>query len=309
MLSKIYKSALFKIINNFRVLLALNKINNKTIYSNCDLTLVIFSKDRPFQLRSLIASVKENFSGLSKIIVIHTASSVSMSNRYKKLASSFKNGIIKFIEEKDDFKKNLNQVLFQVKTTHIIFSVDDILLFDRVILEDLEYVIKKNNIFSLRLGQNINFSYMSSANQTTPKKFKRHKGDIISWKISDGKYDFSYPFSLDMHIFSSKLIKTISNYLFFNSVNSYESALNIITKYVSNWEIYSFNNSKCVNLPFNKIQNENDNNSAGFDYKELNFDFDNNKIYDFKSIKINHINSPHQILDVSKVKLKKNMYT
>ena len=115
-------------------------------------------------------------------------------------------------------------------------------------------------------------------NQILPSNYKNHKGDIISWKISDGKYDFSYPFSLDMHILSTEFVQIFSNELFYNSVNSFEGALNVITKYVSNWNIYSFSNSKCVNLPFNKIQNENDNNNAGFDHEDLNIDFDDNKI-------------------------------
>ena len=308
MLKKIYKSILFKIINNALVILFLLKIRKKNMYSDCDLTLVIFSKDRSFQLRSLLLSIKENFFGLSRIIVVYKASSMPIMARYKKLATAFKSEIIYFFEEKEIFKKSLNKALLNVKTSHIIFSVDDILVFDQVNFKDFKHIIKDNNIFSLRLGTNINFCYTKDAKQSIPNNYKSYGNNIISWKISDGKHDFAYPFSLDMHVFSSKMIKKLSNFLFFNSINSFEGALNIITKYVKNWHIYSFNKSKCVNLPFNKVQNDNNNKFGGFDYNDLDEDYDNGLIYDFKSIKIKDINSPHQILDVPKINIILNNY-
>ena len=304
MMSKILKSINFKIINNYKTIRCLNKINKINKHNNPHVSLIIFSKDRPFQLRSLLFAIKENLFGLSNIFVVYRASSNAMLKRYIKIENMFKPEGMKFIEEKNDFKKDLNLTLQLVKTSHIMFSVDDILIFDKVNISDLKSIIEKNHIFSLRLGKNITYCYPMNKNQIIPMNFKRHKGDIISWKINDGEYDFSYPFSLDMHVLSTELIQLVSKQLLYNSVNSYEGALNIITKYISNWDIYSFNNSKCVNLPFNKIQNENDNNFAGFDHKELNVDFDNNKIYDYRYIKNKKIYSPHQILQIPKVKIK-----
>ena len=60
-----------------------------------------------------------------------------------------------------------------------------------------------------------------------------------------------------------------------------------------------------MNLPFNKIQNENDNNYAGFDHEDLNIDFDDNKIFDYTFIKKVKINSPHQVLKIPKIKIKR----
>ena len=303
-IKKFYKSVLFKIINNFVIIFFLKKINKHTTHTNCDLTLVIFSKDRPFQLRSLLLSVQKNFKGISEIFVIYKISSNSMSTRYEKLATTFKSKNINFFQEKKTFKKSLNEILSNIKTSHIIFSVDDVLVFDQIKFDDFKHIVKNNNIFSLRLGKNINFCYTSNTTQMIPENYKQHKEDIISWKISDGSYDFSYPFSLDMHVFSKNIIQIASKHLFYNTVNSYEGALNKITKYVSNWDIYSFNKSKCVNLPLNKVQNENDNKFGGLDYNDLNKDFDNNEIYDFQSIQVENINSPHQILDLRKIKIR-----
>ena len=52
------------------------------------------------------------------------------------------------------------------------------------------------------------------------------------------------------------------------------------------------------------MQNENDNKFGGLDYNDLNKDFDNNEIYDFQSIQVENINSPHQILDLRKIKIR-----
>ena len=133
------------------------------------------------------------------------------------------------------------QCLNNIKTSHIIFSVDDILLFDPVYVQDFKHVVKDNNIFSLRLGVNINFCYTKGVKQNIPYNYKSYRGDIISWKISDAKHDFAYPFSLDMHVFSTEMIRNMSNALFFNSINSFEGALDVITKYIShlNYKIVS----------------------------------------------------------------------
>ena len=304
MIKKICKSMLFNLINNIVIITLLNKIKKRDKFKNSNITLVVFSKDRPFQLRSFLFSVLENFYGLTKIIVIYNASNEKVNNRYKKLDYTFNDQNIFFYKEDLKFKKNLNKVLSNIKTSHILFSVDDILVFDKIKLEKFQFIINEGNVFSLRLGSNVNFCYMMDTYQGVPKNYMRHKNDIISWKVSDADYDFAYPFSLDMHVFPTNFMKYMSKNLFFSSVNSFEGALNKITKYLPSLSIYSFYTSKCVNLPFNKVQEENNNKSAGYDHNDLNNDFDNDQYFDFNAIKIQDVHSPHQIFHVPKQKIK-----
>lgn len=303
MIKKLFKSIFFNIINNAIIIILLKKIKKRIKFKESKITLVVFSKDRPFQLRSFLLSIFKNFYGLTRVIIIYNASDDTVLSRYKKLKATFSNENICFYKESTKFKKNLNKVLSNIKTSHILFSVDDILVFEKIRLKDFQYIINDNNIFSLRLGSNIKFCYMMNDHQNLPNNYIHNKNNIISWKISDAKYDFAYPFSLDMHVFPTNLIKLMSRCLFFTSVNSFEGSLNKITKYVSNWFIYSFYTSKCINLPFNKVQNENNNKYGGQVSNILNKDFDDDKYFNFDEIKIKDIYSPHQILEVPKQKL------
>ena len=105
MIYKIYKSIIFKIINNFRVIRFLKNIKKIKEHNNPSVTLIIFSKDRPFQLRSLLFSLIDNMFGLSNTFIIYKASSNRMFTRYKKIVTTFRHKTFKFIEENESFKK------------------------------------------------------------------------------------------------------------------------------------------------------------------------------------------------------------
>jgi hypothetical protein len=308
MVNSLYKLILNKIYNNIIILCLLKNINRtKTrIKKNTNIILIVFSKDRPFQLRSFLLSALKNLIGISKIIVIYKSSDKNILYRYQSLILFFQSKPIQFVEEKSYFKIVLNKIISKTNSSHIMFSVDDILIFDQIIISNFKDLIKENSIFSLRLGKNINYSYILDKDQGLPKEHKKHKNNILSWKVKDGKNDFGYPFSLDMNVFPSGVIKKLTKYLIFSNVNSYEGALNKVTKYIPNWDIFSFSFSKCVNLPLNKVQIENNNKFAGQDSSDLLEDFDKNKYFDFNMLNSSNVNSPHQVFNLNKIDIKKN---
>ena len=73
--------------------------------------------------------------------------------------------------------------------------------------------------------------------------------------------------------------------------------------YGENWTQHGAGAGMIITTATRPRQNDNNNKFGGFDYNDLDDDYDNGLIYDFKSIKIKDINSPHQILDVPKINI------
>lgn len=269
-----------------------------------NLDLIVFSKDRPFQLKSYLFSVLMNVRGINSITVLYASSSSDIYDRYVKLLSldCFKN--ICFIQQEKTFKKELISILDKIHSNHIMFAVDDMLVFGRI---DVKYIIsnlKEKSIFSVRLGHNIKYSYTLDKPQQLPDNCQLDKlTGFVSWKIRNGDADFSYPMSVDMHILPSTLVRRLSKWLIYTAPNSYEGALSLTSFFIGGWDLVSFSNSKCVNLPLNKVQSENDNRAE--DEASLGrflTDFDNGYCFDPNSIDGELVSSPHQAIAIKKIK-------
>lgn len=269
-----------------------------------EVDLVIFSKDRPFQLKSLLLSVLSRLNGIRSISVLYSASSSQMKDRYSLLISDDFFNNISFIHESRSFKKDLNGVLKSLRAEYVMFAVDDMLVFGEVNFSDVLPALEDDSIFSLRLGANITYSYTLECDQVFPvlSYDAPNNDEYVFWKIKDAEHDFSYPMSVDMHVIPLFLIRRLSNFLFFYAPNTYEGALNKISYFIRDWKMMSFKISKCVNLPINKVQGENENRSENGDPSDLADHFDQGLCFDYTLIDGSEINSPHQILELETIK-------
>jgi hypothetical protein len=268
------------------------------------LDLVVFSKDRPFQLKSYLLSVLINVKGINSITVLYTSTSDDIHNRYATLLllNCFKD--VHFVQQKKSFKIELISILDKINSNYMMFAVDDMLVFDKIDTKNIILNLKEKSIFSMRLGRNIKYSYTLNKPQTLPDNYHNDKlTGFISWKVKDGIADFSYPMSVDMHIFPSILIKNLSKWLMYTAPNSYEGALSLSSLFIGNWDLVSFHYSKCINLPLNKVQDENNNRSEDdTSIDRFMVDFDNGYCFDPNSINKEFVSSPHQVLAIKKIK-------
>jgi len=277
-------------------------IRYKYIKNSSDVDLVVFSKDRPFQLRSYLLSVLKNVSGIRSVSVLYSSTSSKALGQYEAIISLDCMKGVNFVSQNRQFKSELVKILSGIKSHYVMFAVDDMLVFDDIDVRKIASNLKPNSIFSLRLGRNIKYSYTLNEAQSFPEVHSKDlSNEHLCWKIKDGKSDFSYPMSVDMHIFPSLLICRLSRWLLYAAPNSYEGALSLFSYFIRDWNLVSFYDSKCVNLPINKVQNENDNRSCGGSLEQLMDDFDLGYCFDPHSFDKRLVISPHQVLEVKKI--------
>jgi hypothetical protein len=220
--------------------------------------LVIFSYDRPLQLRSLLYSLKTHAVNLSNISVIARTSN----NRFKKNYALIEQEFNKFIPIKilyqsnppHDFKSLVLKAIFNDTSPYVVLAVDDLILRDRV---DFNYccdLMQKHNIYTclLRLGENI-----LPANGFNHPKFEEIEGDILKWKFnSNDSISWRYMHNFELSIYKKTLIKqdleNISSKLFTSP--RFEGAWMKHVKYDSYG--MCFKRSKIVNLPLNLVRTE-----------------------------------------------------
>jgi len=161
--------------------------------------LIIFSKDRAFQLDGLLSSLKENCNIFSCISILYKTSNDYHEKAYKQLSKT--RPIPQWWQE-TDFKRDLLSMMSRREFT--CFMVDDMICFKKV----PQFEIEDELCYSLRLGSNI---------RNYPGKNR------WNWKEADGY--FKYPFSVDGHIFRTNYIKTLLEAQHYTNPNKLETKL------------------------------------------------------------------------------------
>lgn len=217
---------------------------------------IVFSKDRAMQLDALLGSFFETKIGECSVKVIYTHSSDAHKKSYQDLHSIYREKVDFIVEDEFScFKECLEHVMLELRSERVFFLVDDIVFTESVDYSYLSLIDLTNAIFSLRMGANLNFSYVVNSKQPLPKNIK-FNGTLLEWKWSDGLFDWGYPLSVDGHIFSVTEVISWIKRLNFRSPSSFENSLQNI-KFEYRHKIgFSFTKSKIVNIPANKVQLE-----------------------------------------------------
>jgi hypothetical protein len=273
---------------------------------NNELLIVIFSKNRAMQLHGLLTSIYNNLQTNFNINVLYTYTDESYKNGYELLKNEFTN--INYVNENDfeTFSDSLKHIFKTNESDFCMFLTDDDLFYNKVVLPYTEI----NNIFtltncitiSLRLGLNTTVCYtlnrlntISKYNEETHIYNINLIEPIIHWKISDGKYDYAYPLSVDGHIFKYQYMKYFVENLGYNNPNMFEAMLCHSER--PDMVMSSFRHSKLVNLPLNRVQNTFINKfGQTFKYEEdvLNNIFLDGGRIDLNKMNFDNITSPHQ---------------
>jgi hypothetical protein len=139
-------------------------------------SLIIFSKDRTLQLKSLLLSIKANTDISEKNIY------VIYKNVIKEISfGSLKDSFNCTFVEQGDFLEDLKNIVLSSPSTYFQFMVDDLIVKDKISLEQVETFMDDNpdvDSFCFRMGKNIKCGRQP--------EFKEHDGGILTWETAKG---------------------------------------------------------------------------------------------------------------------------
>lgn len=228
------------------------QINSKIAENS--LGCVVFSMDRALQLDGLLRSFFLNKQGECTIKVIYRTSNDEHKKSYQEVEERFK-GKVDFFEEMGSFKSTLVNVLNQLKSGKLFFLVDDIIFTESFDCDFLSTIDTSKYIFSLRMGNHLNYSYVVDKLQKLPE-FIEKNDEYLYWDWSKSELDWAYPLSVDGHIFNKQEILAMVEYFDFKAPNSFEEVLQNAKELFSCRLGMSYPKARIVNNPCNKVQNE-----------------------------------------------------
>ena len=226
---------------------------------------IVFSKDRALQLHALLSSYFELVTHPAPVTVLYHTLTPAHDQSYRDLIDIFIDYPIHFQKQHDNkFKEDLVGILSQQKSDKIFFLVDDMLFLEKIDLDTFTSFDTDTFVPSLRLGENLNFCYTLQQEQPLPHWLNHPQcpQKMLSWTWQDGKFDWTYPLSVDGHLFGRWEILAMTKLLDFTAPNTYEIALQQFSNIFEARIGIAYKKSVVINIPWNKVQAENDNKSG-----------------------------------------------
>jgi len=240
-----------------------SRITYDSLSSKYPAECIVFSKDRALQLHALISSYLEKVASPVPIHILYHTSTQSHQKAYEKIIGIFPNNNISFTKQDSDnsFRSNLISLLKSVHAEKIFFLVDDVLFIEDFDIEDFVKFDTDKFVPTLRMGLNLNKCYTLQKEQPLPELMPDiiKDKDKITWKWNQGVYDWAYPVSLDGHFFSTQELTTMIQLIDFSAPNTLEDQLQKFRRFFLFRMGVSYRKAKIVNIPCNKVQNENKN--------------------------------------------------
>lgn len=270
------------------------------------LQIIIFSFNRAMQLDTLLRSVYKHFKFDNyRVEVLYNTSDRDFEKGYDLLKGKYLQ--VEFVKEstnKDHFGikdamcfYNLKKIIKHKQLRNAksdfrsllcgmlhgnadcsMFLTDDSAFYSDVCLTDdiLSWVNEKplQRSFSLRLGIGIN--------QEEPKT---EKDGFVYWDYykSCEKKNWTYQFSVDGHIYSTKLLRQLADKIFFTNPSFFES---MVCNYVREKRMLSegmcFRKSTLLSYPINMVQKVADNESLNASLETLNEKFLEGYTFDYE---------------------------
>lgn len=262
--------------------------------------LIIFSYDRPMQLAALLASLFQNTKNLGKVSVIYRYSGMPFQMGFNKLIKEFPNVTFKLQQSKEEFR-SMTLELVESSSQFVCFAVDDLIVRGTFDFKQCEQILESTGAygFYLRLGRNINFSYMANK-ESQISNLQSVDKDIFSFNFKNGTEDWAYPNSLDMVIYRRNDVVADLMKLNFNTPNFLEGSWAGRAKL--NQEGLIFSDSKVVNIPINMVNRSTNRNMNSYSTRQLLKMFNQGFKLDIEYLSTLPVNSPHMEL---KLKFKK----
>ena len=228
---------------------------SKTDSNEDQVDAVVFSYNRPMQLYSLLESFGKRAKNIRSIEVIYRSDNDQYDEGYSIVQDTFKNIIwTKQKNPPSDFKKCVLQAAFNPSSPakYVVFAVDDIIIKDDIDFSETARLLKKTGAygFYLRLGQNIQHSYMANKKDPPPKSVIVETG-VRAWSFQQGVADWGYPNTVDMTVYRKEDIKAAISRLNFNNPNYLEAFWDKLAD--RNQLGICYDTSKILNIPMNIV--------------------------------------------------------
>ncbi|WP_406659831.1 hypothetical protein V7O66_08235 [Methanolobus sp. ZRKC3] len=224
---------------------------------------IIFSMDRAIQLHALLCSYFENVNNSVPVHVLYRTSSSAHQKAYNEVFSLFEDSQVSAVyqKNKDSFKDQLIPILESVSAEKVFFLVDDIVFTEDLDIFDFVKFDALTTVVSLRMGANLKRAYTTQKDQKLPPFIPDaiSDKDKLCWIWKNGELDWSYPLSVDGHLFLTREIIVLAKNTSFNSPNTFEGNLQGHLRYFKHRHGICYQKSKIINLPINKVQDYNNN--------------------------------------------------
>ena len=221
---------------------------------------IVFSKDRALQLHALLASFYEQVSRPVPVHVLFSATGKKHGKAYDDVFSLFQRHGVVAIRQKnaDSFREQFLSLLKSLESEAVFCLVDDIVVTERIDMDDFLQAETRESVPSLRLGTNLSRAYTTQQDQPLPPFIDpdpRADGKR-RWFWKDGACDWGYPLSLDGNLFSTREFLLLAERCRFRSPNTLEDDLQRYSKYFKNRHGICYTKSKIMNIPANRVQND-----------------------------------------------------
>lgn len=216
---------------------------------------IVFSRNRPLQLEGLLDSLAANAPWVVNdgVHVLFRADTFAFLSGYRKVAHEHPWARLR--AQGDDFTDDLNDMLADA-TRLVVFFTDDDVMFRQPLIGDIEELGPEVIAFSWRLGRNTTFCYPLDTPQPVPMG--------MTWRWEDAQLDFSYPMSLDGHVFRTGEIEWLVGDHRFRGPNDLEAHLAGRAAELQRPFLCCDTLSSVVGLPVNRV-NDTHPNRAGSD--------------------------------------------
>ena len=243
--------------------------------------VIAFSFNRAMQLDTLLASLFAHWQSEDYCVdVIYNHSNAEFGAGYKVLAENYANKPVTFYKEntampdkvkiknllclanfvryikqpklrhpRSDFKSLLIRLVEESNAENIIFLTDDdMFVKDFTISQNILDWINERPMerqFSLRCGKGISSLPLSVS----------VKGDYCSWNMYENQGHWGYPFTLDAHIYSKKIIlQLIKKYIYTNPNTLEMNVVGSVRRAKLLGEGMCYKEIKMLNFPINIVQ-------------------------------------------------------
>ncbi len=224
---------------------------------------IIFSMDRALQLHAFLGSYYDNVRPPVPLHIVYRTSTDDHYRAYQEVFSLYadRNLIAIHQESKGYFRTQLILILKSIMTENVIFFVDDIIVTEKIDIQDFAKFETRLSVPTLRMGENLKRSYTIQKDQKLPEflNSSRLDSDKLCWIWQYGDHDWAYPLSVDGHLFSTREIIALAEHTDFASPNTFEANMQKHAKYFKHRLGICYKKSKIVNVPINKVQSDNDN--------------------------------------------------
>ena len=162
------------------------------------MSIVIFSKDRPFQLSECLRSlIKYEVNGCkSQDVYVLVKLTETERERYERVEKSFPS--VRFVKEGESFEKDLQGILKECSNAKtIMFTVDDAFFYRNFSLSECANLLeRRKDVYSvhLKLSSRIDYCHPAQKNVKVPTLHK--DSTFMIFDRSEGTMDWNYPWDL-----------------------------------------------------------------------------------------------------------------